>query len=102
MYSLVAEQEDRKGQAILVAADLVVLADGQTLAPKAISVVGQDDKEVKHSAKRGAWIAYQELKEKGVVHPRSTIARSGVIFDFAGSTVRVSGPRLNRETGPFL
>ncbi|MGH8007040.1 MAG: hypothetical protein ACREQ3_08515, partial [Candidatus Binatia bacterium] len=93
VYSLVAEQEDTKGKAILVAADLVVLADGQTLTPDAISVAGQDDKDVKHSAKRGAWIAYQELKKKGVVHPRSIIAHSGVTFDFAGGTVsQVSGP----------
>lgn len=93
VYSLVAEQGDKTGKAIRMVVVPVQLAEGQTLTPDAISVAGQDDRDVKHSARRGAWIAYQELKNRGIVHPNSEIAQSGVTFDFAGDMIStISGP----------
>lgn len=93
VYSLVAKPGDKEGKAIPVHIDLVELVEGKTLTPEGIYVAGQDDKAVKHSARRGSWIAYKELKERGVVAAHSLVARSGVTFDFEGNTVnQISGP----------
>jgi hypothetical protein len=101
VYSLVAEPGDKTAKTIEVVA---VLADGQPLTPDAIDVASQVDRDVRHSARRGAWISYQELKKRRrllfrgevvtkILHRDSVIAQSGVIFDFAGNTIsHVSGP----------
>ena len=92
VYSLITEPQDAVGKAIRVDIVRVKLAGKGTLTPNDISVVSQDDKDVKHSARRGAWIAYEALARRGVVSSGSGMARSGVAFDLAGSTCnQISG-----------
>ena len=92
VFSLVAERSDAIGKAIRVDIVRINPAEGAGLTPNNITVVGQDDKEVKQSARRGAWIAYQELIRRKVIGSRSASACSGVAFDFAGNTAhQISG-----------
>jgi hypothetical protein len=93
VYSLVAEADAKKGQAIQVMAVELVLPQGESLTPERIYVSGQDDEAVKHSAKRGGWIAFQYLWKRGIVHRNSALARSGINFDFEGNSVgQIKGP----------
>lgn len=88
VFSLVVRQiddETKEGEAIQMYDVLISLPPGKTLTPDDITVAGQDNELVKHSARRGGWIAYNTLKSKGVVHAKSVIAQSGVTFDFEGN-----------------
>lgn len=93
VYSLIAEPPNESGTAIRLEMVPVLLADGKSLTPDDIQVAGQVDAEVKQSAKRGAWIAYEGLRKRGAISPGSEIARSGIAFDFAGdASTPINGP----------
>lgn len=90
VYSLVAGRQG--GAAIQADIVLVKPVRGTELSPDEIYVSGQGE-DVRRSARRGGWIAYQELKQRRLICRKSKLPKSGVTFDFAGNTMlQIDGP----------
>ena len=95
VYSLVAGPQG--GAAIQADIVLVTPKRGHALSPDEIYVSGQGE-DVQRSARRGGWIAYQELKQRRLICRKSELPQSGVTFEFTGNAMlQIDGPSAGQK-----
>lgn len=94
VYCLIAQHDQTEAKAIALTRITVKPRRETGLGPDDISVPAPFvDVDVKQSAMHGGWIAYEALKNQGVVSPHSVIEKSGIAFGFvSASAVPVTGP----------
>lgn len=92
VYSLGAETETEPGRAFQVIATDTPHGKGKTLTRDDFHV-GQDDGQVKESARQGGLAAFQYLRKKGLVHHNSEIPECNFTFDFEAAPPNlIKGP----------